>query len=59
MVFVLGPIADVVGANGGEASALGFSEDAFSKRGGGDLREKGKNIDQHDGRSGLGGAIGE
>ncbi|MEY2598866.1 MAG: hypothetical protein RLZZ142_1125 [Verrucomicrobiota bacterium] len=46
-VFVFGPVAKVVGVDGGEAAGLGFAEDAFAQGGRGDLGKKGEDIDAH------------
>jgi hypothetical protein len=47
VVFVVGPIAEVMGADCDEAAGLGFAEDAFGEGGGSDLGEEGEDIDEH------------
>ena len=43
-VFVGGPVAEVVGADGDEAALLGFADDALAERGGGDGGEEGEDV---------------
>ena len=56
VVFVVGPISEVVGADGDEAPALGLSKDALSEGGRGNLGKEGEDVDEHGG--GLGGELG-
>lgn len=46
-VFVGGPVAEVVGADGDEAALLRLADHALGERGGGDVWEEGEDVDQH------------